>query len=137
MHRVSAEERRARLVRRHLLVPSDRVESVAEVARALVAVHSTDPATVFLSVRARSVAPLGPASIEDELYEQRTVVRMLGMRRTLFVVPRETRPVVQAACTNDVAARERAKLAGWLAKARVADERALLRAAEQAALAAV
>jgi hypothetical protein len=137
MQRVTADERRARLVRRQLLAPPERASSVAAVARALVAIHSTDPATVFLSVRARTRG-LDPAAIERELYDARTVVRMLGMRRTLFVVPREARPVVQAACTNDVAARERAKLRGWLAAGgQVEDVDALLETAEHAALAAV
>jgi len=90
------------------------VSSVAEVARALVAVHSTDPATVYLSVRART-GDLDPAAITDELYEARTVVRVLGMRRTLFVVPREARPLVQTACTDLVAARERVRIERWLA----------------------
>ena len=87
---------------------------MAEVAEALVAIHSTDPATVYLSVRART-GRLDPAAIERELYEVRSVVRMLGMRRTLFVVPRALQPVVQSACTDAIAARERARLAGWIA----------------------
>jgi len=51
-----------------------------------------------------------PADIERELYEERTLVRILGMRRTLFVVPRELVPVVYAACTRTIAARERRRL---------------------------
>ena len=70
--------------------------------------HSTDAVTVFLSVHAR--ANVQPAEIERELYEDRTLVRMLGMRRTLFVVPRELVPVVYAACTRTIAARERRRL---------------------------
>ena len=68
--------------------------------------HSTDAATVFLSVQARTTDVL-PADIERELYDERTLVRMLGMRRTLFVVPRDLVPVVQAACTNTIEARQR------------------------------
>jgi len=73
-----------------------------------VALHSTDPVTVFLSIHAR--ADVQPADIEHELYEERTLVRMLGMRRTLFVVPRELVPVVYSACTRSIAARERRRL---------------------------
>ncbi len=112
MRTVSDAERRARLVRRHLLARDGRASSVSAVAEALVALHSTDPVTVFLSVRAR--AGLDPAAIERELYDKRTVVRMLGMRRTLFVVARGARPIVQAACTKEIAARERSRLIGWL-----------------------
>jgi Winged helix DNA-binding domain len=137
MHRVTTEERRARLVRRHLLDPEARVTSVAAVAEALVALHSTDAATVFLSIRARTER-LDPPAIEQELYDDRTVVRMHGMRRTLFVVPREARPLVQAACADDIADRERERVLGWLAEAPdIDDPPAWLFEAERAALAAV
>jgi hypothetical protein len=39
---------------------------------------------------------------------------MLGMRRTLFVVPVELVPTVQRAYTDGFVARERKRLAGWL-----------------------
>ena len=48
-----------------------------------------------------------PADIERALYDDRTLVRVLCMRRTLFAVPRELVPVVYAACTRTIAARER------------------------------
>jgi Winged helix DNA-binding domain len=134
VQRFGVEERRARLVRRHLLDPGVRASSVASVTDALVVLHSTDPVTVFLSVHARSEG-LDPAAIERELYEERTVVRMLGMRRTLFVVPRAFRPVVQTACTDEIAARERKRLLGWLGDSPgVDDAKAWLRAAEKTAL---
>ena len=137
MRRIGIEERRARLVRRHLLDPSTPAQSLAEIAEALGALHATDSSTVYLSVRARSEG-LDPPAIERELYDERTVVRMLGMRRTLFVVPRDARPIVQRACTDDVAARERTRLAGWLAKTDGIDDAGTwLAEAEAAALAAV
>jgi hypothetical protein len=76
--------------------------------------HSTDAGTVFLSVRART-RDLTQEDIERELYDERVLVRMLGMRRTLFVVPRESVGVVEAACTRAIAARERRRLEGWIA----------------------
>jgi Winged helix DNA-binding domain len=137
MQRVTADERRARLVRRHLLEPATRVSSAVEVARAVVAIHSTDPATVFLSIRARTIG-LDPSAIERELYEERTVVRMLGMRRTLFLVERALQPIVQTACTDEIAARERTRLEGWIAEAPgIEDPESWLAAAEEAALDAV
>ena len=116
MRLLTTDERRARLVRRHLLVPDARVSSVAAVAESLAALHSSDPSTVFLSVRARTNG-LDPETIERELYDERTVLRMLGMRRTLFVVPRSARPLVQAACTDAIAARERTRLENALREA--------------------
>jgi Winged helix DNA-binding domain len=106
---IAVEERRARLARRHRLGPGQRAGSALEATRGVVVLHSTDPATVFLSVRART-AEITPADIERELYVDRTVVRMLGMRRTLFVVPRELVPVVHHACTRSIAARERRRV---------------------------
>jgi hypothetical protein len=137
MRRVTTEERRARLVRRHLLAPQARATSVAVVAESLGAIHSSDAATVFLSIRARTDG-LDPPAIERELYDERTVLRMLGMRRTLFVVPRAARPLVQAACTDAIAARERARLVDALAAtSEVSDPSAWLREAEAVALEAV
>jgi Winged helix DNA-binding domain len=102
-------ERRGRLVLRHRLTPHARTTSALEAARSVVVLHSTDAVTVFLSVHART-SGVRPADIERELYEDRTLVRILGMRRTLFVVPRELVPVVYAACTGTIAARERRRL---------------------------
>lgn len=79
------------------------------VAEHLVGLHATDPATVFLSARAR-VPGLTVADVEAALYDDRTVLRHLGMRRTLFVLPTTLVPVVQAACTDTIAANERKRL---------------------------
>jgi winged helix DNA-binding protein len=121
MRRVTVEERRARLGRRQRLAHDARAQHVSEAAASVVGLHSTDPVTVYLSARAR-VANADPATIERALYEERSVVRMLGMRRTLFVVPRALRPVVQAACTDTIAVRERARLEGWLAASEIAGD---------------
>jgi Winged helix DNA-binding domain len=113
VHRIDVEERRARLVRRHRLAPGERARDPLEAARAVVALHSTDAVTVFLSVHARTEG-VSPAEIEHALYEERSLLRILGMRRTLFAVPRELVPVVYAACTRTIAARERRRLEGWI-----------------------
>ena len=121
MRRLGVEERRARLSRRHRLAVETRAAGPLEVAESLVALHSTDPATVFLSTRARSL-DFRSGSLEDALYEDRSLVRMLGMRRTLWVVPRELAAVVQAACTRTIAARERKRLEGFVAQSGLTDE---------------
>jgi hypothetical protein len=112
--RIDARERRARLVARQRLAPSHRAPDALEAARSVVALHSTDAATVFLSVRARTDGVV-PADIERALYDDRTLVRVLCMRRTLFVVPRDLVPVVFAACTRTIAARERRRLEKFVA----------------------
>ena len=103
------EERRARLALRHRLVAETRAGDALTAARAVVVLHSSDPATVFLSVRARTTG-FEVADLETALYDRRSLVRMLAMRRTLWVVPRELVPVVDAACTRVIAARERKRL---------------------------
>jgi hypothetical protein len=95
-------ERRARLGRRQHLAISARAASPVDVARDLVALHATDPATVYLSIAARVARP-SVSAIEDALYQQRQLVRMLGMRRTMFVVHDSLVPVVHAACTQALA----------------------------------
>ena len=54
---ISADERRARLGVRHLLAPGTAAGDVPAVADALVALRSTGPATVYLSVAARLAEP--------------------------------------------------------------------------------
>jgi hypothetical protein len=107
--RITTEQRRARLAVRHHLIPRARADDAVTVAEDLVALHATDPATVYLSLWARLTAPEIPA-IERALYEDRTLVRMLAMRRTMFVTPAEHVPVLHAACTEAIAVRERRKL---------------------------
>ena len=59
--------------------------------------------------------------VDAALYTERNVVRMLGMRRTVFVVPADLAGVVQAACTDDVARRLRRQLEKDLANGGVGD----------------
>jgi hypothetical protein len=100
------EGRRARLGVRHLLADGTQASTLAEAATALVVLHATDPSTVFLECWARTVDTT-QASIEHELYEEPTVLRMLAMRRTLFIVPLPDVPLVHTAGSGDVARRER------------------------------
>lgn len=111
MRTIDLEERRARLGSRHLLARP--VRSVDEAAAAMVGLHSSDPSTVYLSARAR-VTGFAPADLEDALYERRSLVRMLGMRRTLFVVSRDLAATMDAACTKALAPPERRRLIGML-----------------------
>jgi hypothetical protein len=118
MRRIGVAERRARLVARHHLAGGASA-GVAGVAGELLALHATDAATVYLSAWAR-VPELTIEHVDTSLYDDRALVRMLGMRRTMFVVPSELRPVVQAACGDDVAARLRRGLIKVIAEAGIA-----------------
>ena len=83
MRSFTVEERRARLARRHFLVES--AGSIDRVVTDLVGVHATDPATPYLSLWAR-LPGFAVADLDAELYEHRTVVKHLAMRRTLWTV---------------------------------------------------
>src|SRR5260221_7827071 len=103
MHKIDEAERRRRLAVRHALAPAHRVDGTppdpAQVARQLVALHSTDPATVYLSVLARIAAPVPATVIEESLYERREPVRMSAMRSKGFLVAAQS-PGVGQALTN-------------------------------------
>jgi DNA glycosylase AlkZ-like len=117
MRRVGVRERRARLGMRHRL--ASRAATVEEAAGAIVGLHSSDPATVYLSSWAR-VDDFEPAELDDALYRRRSLVRMLGMRRTLFVVPVELAPVMHEACTKALIPGQRARLVRMLEQQGVA-----------------
>jgi winged helix DNA-binding protein len=137
MHLIEVEERRARLVTRHRIAPVERGGEPLDAVRAVVVLHSTDPVTVYLSVLARTEG-VAPADVEHSFYEERSLVRVLGMRRTLFAVPRELVPVVYAAATRTVAARERRRLEGFIRDSGISTRPgAWLTRASKAALAAV
>jgi Winged helix DNA-binding domain len=135
--RIEVAERRARLARRHSLAPRHRAGDVAEAARRLVALHGTDPATVYLSAWAR-VEGMRVADMEQALYRDRTLVKHLAMRRTLFVFPREVLGEAQAGASDRVAAGERSRLIRQVEQAGlIADGARWLAQAEEAVLAAL
>lgn len=126
MRRIDGAERRARLGVRHRLAIAARAKDPVEAAGDLVALHSTDPSSVYLATWARTNDG-SVREVERVLYEDRTLIRLLGMRRTVFVTTLDTAPVMQAACSRAVAARERRKLLGFLAASGVADDEAGVR----------
>ena len=127
---ITTDQRRARLAIRHRLAPSARTDDVAAITDSVVALHSTDPATVYLSAMARMSHPSIEA-VSAALYEDRTVVRHHAMRRTLWVFTPTMARWAHAACTTALAAIEWKRLAkmvedsgiatdgaGWVATAR-------------------
>jgi hypothetical protein len=137
VRRIGKAERRARLGLRHGLAGSARVGSPAEVAQRLVAVHSSDPSSVYVAMLAR-MSSGGPGTIEQALYEDRVLLRALAMRRTVFVMTPDTAAIALAGAGRAVAERERRKLVTFLAEAGVTgDVGRWLAGAEEAALAAL
>ena len=127
MRLVTDDERRARLAVRHALAPAARVDSPEAVTRAMTVLHATEPATVHLACRAR-FDECTVADLDRALYADRSLVKQLAMRRTLFVFPRDLLPAVWPSASARVAATEQARMtrdlvraglpADWLARAR-------------------
>lgn len=111
MRRVTVRQRRRAVVRRHHL--DGGASSVEAATGAVLALHATDPASVYLSVLARS-ATTTLADVAEALYTRRSLVRWMAMRRTVFVLARDDVPVVQAAVSTPVARSLRRRLVSRL-----------------------
>lgn len=135
--RFDAAERRARLALRHRHVPDERTDDVVAITDGLVALHSTDPVSVYLSVAARMGTP-DLAALEHALFEERSLLRHHAMRRTLWVLGHDTARLAHHAATLGLVPVQRRALltmleAGgvaapeqWLAEAAVAVEELLM-----------
>ncbi|WP_370246443.1 winged helix DNA-binding domain-containing protein [Nocardioides sp.] len=106
---VDDAERRARLVlRQHVGGPA-----AADALAALHAVgvlHATEPATVYLTLQAR-VPGLGVEDVDAALYRDRSMVKQLAMRRTLFVFPRDLLPAAWGSASARVHGAESRRIA--------------------------
>jgi hypothetical protein len=96
-------ERRSRLARRHALAPGHRAAGPEAATRAVTVLHSTEPASVYLAVWAR-VDGVSVADVDRALYADRSLVKQLAMRRTLFVFPRDLLPAAWGSASARVAA---------------------------------
>ncbi|WP_328496763.1 winged helix DNA-binding domain-containing protein [Streptomyces sp. NBC_00414] len=136
---IGVAERRARLAVGQRLAGSARANTPEEVGASLVVLHGTDPASVYLAVGARLTDAASPGIVpemERALYEDRTLIRMHGMRHTVFVFPTGLVPVVHASTGLTVAARARAALVKDMARAGAPDAEWLVEV-ETSALAAL
>src|SRR3954447_21982244 len=107
---VDDAERRARLGLRHALaVP---VADTLAAARSVVCLHAPEPASVHLAAWARSGASL--ADVDRALYDERSVVKQLAMRRTVFAFPRELLPAVWGSASARVAGQQERRMAAEL-----------------------
>jgi hypothetical protein len=137
MRSFDVAERRSRLVTRHHLAPEHRADDVLAASDGLVCLHATDPPGVYVAAWAR-VDGLTMAEVDKALYVDRTLVKHLCMRRTLFVFRRELLGLTIAAASARVADQERRRLVKQVEKAGLfADGASWLRAAEAATLEAL
>ena len=95
----------------------------------MTALHATEPTTPHLSLHAR-VDGLTVADVESALYDDRSLIKVMGMRRTLFVVGRELVAPIAGSAGRRVADTNRRRLEklaaeldldpGWIDAARAA-----------------
>jgi hypothetical protein len=76
-------------------------------------------------------------AVNDALYERRDLLRMLAMRRTMWVAPVDDAPILQAAASTIVALRERRRNEEIAGLVGIRAVKRWLRDAERAALAAL
>ncbi|MFL6004027.1 MAG: winged helix DNA-binding domain-containing protein [Nocardioides sp.] len=134
MRHIGDDERRARIARRHALAPAARVADPLSATRALTVLHATEAATVYLSLFAR-VEGLTAADVDRALYEDRSLVKQLAMRRTLFVFPRDLLPAAWGSASARVADRERRRTVKDVEAGGLADDgEAWLKEAREAVL---
>jgi len=121
MRSITGDERRSRLGVRHHLAAGSKAETVEEAAGRMVGLHATDPASVYLAARAR-VGDVNVEVIERAFYEERSMLRILGMRRTMFAAPLDLARLIQAGAATRLIAGERKRMAGFLSEGGVTDE---------------
>lgn len=101
MRHLSDSERRARLARRHGLAAP--YPDLLTATRAMTVLHATEAPSVHLALRAR-VEGLGVQDVERALYDDRTLVKQLAMRRTLFAFPLDLLPAAWGSASARVGA---------------------------------
>ena len=118
---VTDAERRARIAQRHALAPEFKARDAEAAVRAMTVLHGTEPASVYLSLFAR-VGSLKLSDVDAALYEDRTLIKQLAMRRTLFVFPRELLPAALGSASARVAQQNGARLAREVEAAGIAKD---------------
>lgn len=110
---VTNAERRVRLAEQHRLTTARRTNDIATIVEDLVALHASDPATVFLSAATRMEHPSIEA-MERALYRDRSVLRHHAMRRTIWVATPRTMALMNSSSTRKIARAERKLLLKYL-----------------------
>ncbi|MCX6468012.1 MAG: winged helix DNA-binding domain-containing protein [Corynebacteriales bacterium] len=108
--RIDDAQRRARLQRRHLLTHDvPQAFSVTDAVSSIVGLHATCPPTMYLSLWAR-LPGFVREQLDAALYDERSLVKQLAMRRTMFVLDRAGLADAVGAVGPRVAASERTNM---------------------------
>lgn len=116
MREITDTERRARLAVRHGFATP--YADVVTATAAMTCWHATEPASVHLAVQART--GLGRDAVDAALYDDRSVVKQLAMRRTVFVFERDLLPAVWGSAAARVATQQVGQLARDVVKGGIA-----------------
>ena len=106
MLRATDDHRRARIARRHGLHPDHRFDSIEAATVGMTALHATEVSTPYISLHAR-MDHLIVDDVDRALYDDRSIVRTMAMRRTLWIVPRDLLPAVSGSAGRRVADEQR------------------------------
>lgn len=107
---IDDDERRARLGIRHGLAAEGRFTDVVSATRGMTVLHATEPATVHLALQARTDG-LRFDDVGAALYEQRSLVKQIAMRQTLFGFTPDLLPAAWGSAGARVARSLRRRLA--------------------------
>ena len=100
MQKVKADKVSKYLLHKQHLLPTSHGDTVLAVINDIVALHATSASTPYLSLFAR-MTQFHRGLLDRELYANRTLIRLHSMRRTLFIVPITTAPMIfQATSTS-------------------------------------
>ncbi|MCW2854636.1 MAG: hypothetical protein JWR52_251 [Marmoricola sp.] len=94
--------------------------SIEVATEAMTCWHATEPASVHLAVHARTGATR--EQVDAALYDDRSVVKQLAMRRTVFAFPRSLLPAVWGSAASRVAVQQRSQLARDVVKHGITDD---------------
>jgi hypothetical protein len=121
LRHIGDEERRARIARRHGIDPARRCADLVDATRAMTVLHATEPPTVHLALCAR-VDGLATADVDRALHDERSLVKQLAMRRTLFVFPPDLLPAAWGSASARVAETQRKRVSKDVEAAGLADD---------------
>jgi hypothetical protein len=87
------------ILKQHHLTGETKIEDVVKITNDICGLHSTELKTSYLSLLART-NKFQKKNLEEELYINKTLARIRGMRRTLFIETIDMIPTIYSATFN-------------------------------------
>ncbi|MFX1293165.1 MAG: DNA glycosylase AlkZ-like family protein, partial [Promethearchaeota archaeon] len=84
------------VLEKHHLTKNSKIDDIIQITEHICGLHSTDLKTSYLSLFARTKV-FKKIDLERELYKNKTLGRIRGMRRTLFIQTKNMIPIIHAA----------------------------------------